>query len=1365
MARSQFFVFIVSLIFSSMSCYALETSNAGLGFNIAKIQKLTGQTGQLDQDQKIYKITVPRDDLKILMSGMQMTPDMGLSSWITFKKTNNQTLVNGDLILLQDQINPVMSVALTNGLQVTGLHSPYLWDSPRVIFMHITGEGDELQLASAIGQVLKKIKATSNGGGDFPLGNFDFLRTTLSAHKIDVILGQKGQFKDDVYKIEFSDGIKPTDTEASKVIALNTWAAFAGSDNEAVVNGTIVLHESELQKALVKLRSAQIYILAIYQHMVNDNRDLVLINFWGIGNTQTLAKALRSVFVIAQNNNPTNITVGEILPDISTVNAETEVGMTPVQLSLYKNDNCGYAKAKELYTSVDTIQNKDADYAKQLGETLRIALNLTQKIVSEKITNFVSFLPVTSQMIQSTEETAQALPSAKNLLLKLSVVSNNVPEFVKLLASTSIVTPVKSGEKTAVSYSAKIPSAVLSIAQNTASKSSAPSVTTLSENLLIFKSRVGVLTYQPGISLLTHFAEGTKALANAIPVIFLNVGARFHTYTTKLTTSYIESTESHINSISSSATFVYTQIDEFLTSCANILKSLAHATSTAVLRDISEFSALYINVSQSFDHATFTAVAYVDTHINEVVILSVNMPQSFAHAISTAIAHVYATIAEFSISSASVSQFFTHAVSAAVAHVYANINKFAVLSVNVSKSLAHAASVAVAHDINVLAALFFNVSQSFDYATFAAVARVNTHINEFAILSVNMSKSVANVACSAGAHVHTNINKLSVLFVSISQSVTNSISVVVAHAHANINELAVLSVSVSKVLAHATSFVSSKAIDFAHFYVTGFIASFTQSFSVVKNTVTQLAQSSANKTFILLAAIKKPAPSAVNLTAQNKMNPLLQPLSMPANASAESILKSGSTLFSPPVVLATTYASAAKNSSYDTLTTAFAVVEKNAAKEMTQSSSKPLAAVAETKNKIPSMLKPLAKIFSPTLLPPPRALPAPDSTVQVAQKSEVDAAKLVKNKPVNIVQVTPKIGPFISSVKEAGISQSEKTAVKVPPVSAVIIKNTVIEVAKVPEKIVPLSFPLAGSKTTEVVKPLKKILTADSSVASDQSHDQITKSLSAALPVSQRKIITVSSGKIVPASLPMPQHKVIRVATLSPLSSVMPVTHHKVKAVSVMQHKTIKVTKLSPQSLPSPQSRKNHNVTKVKLIMKPLASLEQTKTTQYREQPNKVKITSAVQHKNMKLAKLSSRPLLHTQSIKNHNVSRIKYIVKPSASFAHTKHREQLNKELSVTLHATHNKPARYAPSRVAIYPVAHNINHQPARKIVEKPREIAHAMPHEEDWSTEKLAPEPPIRVAQQHVYHGQEEFDDGPALVGAYPYDEEPASGGFGG
>lgn len=645
MARSGFLIFIAALIFSTISCYAVDAPIHPVGLNIAKIQKLTGQTGQLDQDERIYKITIPRDDLKILMSGIQVTPDRGLASWVAFKKTDTTTFVNGDLILLEDQINPVMSVVLTNGLQVTGLHNPYLWDSPRVMFMHIKGEGDEFQLASAIGQVLKKIKDTSNGSGDFPLGNFDFLKTTLDSHKIDVILGQKGQFKEDVYKVEFSDGIKATDSVANKTMAVNTWAAFAGSDNEAVVNGTLVVHKAELQKALVKLRNAQIYVLAIYQHMIDDDQDLVLINFWGIGNVQTLAKTLRSVFVIAQNNNPTNLTVGGILADTADTHEETEAGVMPIQLSLLQKDNCGYAKAKELYSSADSMENVDV-YAQQLNATLRTALHLTQKIVSGKLIQFVSFLPV-----QSAANT-QVAPSAKSLLLKLSVVTHHVAPFAQSFAVTSVATAPVSAEQSI----AAVPStqmALLAVMLSHASAEFYASVTQL------------IASYVSQFQSLDHtVVASVKARINALSAL-----------------------------VSNTVTRVQVNTDTFIVAYMNSSQALAQATLTRVKARVNgSFSFLSDGVTHAEGHVIALAasgvtashvladatVASIQSGINALSDF-VHTSQMFAH---VAMAHV----------KADVSTSFAFLSGAAI-DMHAHVNALAAASIHQSQSVASAAAV------------------------------------------------------------------------------------------------------------------------------------------------------------------------------------------------------------------------------------------------------------------------------------------------------------------------------------------------------------------------------------------------------------------------------------------------------------------------------------------------------------------------------------------------------------------------------------------------------------------------------------------------------------------------------------------------
>lgn len=425
MAKTGYLILIASFVFSSMNCYALNTPNDHSKFNVAKIQQLTGQVGHFNSNEKTLTLLIPRDDLTIQMSGMQLTGNRGLSSSIFFKKTDDQASVRGDLVLLPDQVNPVLSVALMNGLKVTSLNNPYLWDSPRIMVMRITGEGDALQLASAIGKILTKIKATVNGGGGFPVGNLYSPTTTLNGHRIDVLLGVKGQFINDVYEVQFSS-IKKADAELNKTMAANSWATFAGSENEAIVNGAIVIHESELQQALVTLRKAQFYILAIYHHPLDDDASLVSITFEGVGNIQVLAKALRSTFLVAQNGDASKMQAEGMLAESFAVNAAKAAGVIPISPSLVQNNYCSYANA--LRASNSSIEKK--------------TINQPGQVIAKSVPKVMPLAKKTAPMMPELKKIMPQtlLPSAREIISTLSVVVNNQPQ-IGLLSHSIIKSP------------------------------------------------------------------------------------------------------------------------------------------------------------------------------------------------------------------------------------------------------------------------------------------------------------------------------------------------------------------------------------------------------------------------------------------------------------------------------------------------------------------------------------------------------------------------------------------------------------------------------------------------------------------------------------------------------------------------------------------------------------------------------------------------------------------------------------------------------------------------------------------------------------------------------------------------------------
>jgi hypothetical protein len=267
---------------------------AGGKFDTAKIEQLTGTKGELNEKEGVFKVSAPRTDLEVTAAGVKMNPAMGLTSYAAFMRVGAKTMVMGDTTLLEDQVNPVMSVALDSGLDVTALHNHFFWDSPKVMFMHIGGMGDEEKLASAVGKVFAKIKETSGGKGQIPKADLDPAKTSLDPKNIESIIGAKGQMANGVFKITIGRTTKMNGHEVGNAMGINTWAAFVGSDQQAVVDGDFVMLEKELQPVLKALRGAGINVVAIHNHVETESPRVVFLHYWGVGPTSDLAKGLKA---------------------------------------------------------------------------------------------------------------------------------------------------------------------------------------------------------------------------------------------------------------------------------------------------------------------------------------------------------------------------------------------------------------------------------------------------------------------------------------------------------------------------------------------------------------------------------------------------------------------------------------------------------------------------------------------------------------------------------------------------------------------------------------------------------------------------------------------------------------------------------------------------------------------------------------------------------------------------------------------------------------------------------------------------------------------------------------------------------------
>ncbi len=254
------------------------------GAQRAAIDQATGAKGVYTETEDTYKVTFPRTDVKVTVEGRPMSPFLGFSSWAAF------TPGHGGLIV-------AMSAALDAGLEVTALHNHFFYESPRVMYMHIGGTGGAEQLAPAVKKVLDAVKVVRTGS-PAPAARFagDAVaeKSDITAATLDGIFGVKGESNSGMYKATIGRTASMHGAKAAKQMGINTWAAFAGTDENALVDGDFAMTKDELQRVLKALRKAGISIVAIHNHMTHEDPQYVFLHYWGKGPASTLAKGLKS---------------------------------------------------------------------------------------------------------------------------------------------------------------------------------------------------------------------------------------------------------------------------------------------------------------------------------------------------------------------------------------------------------------------------------------------------------------------------------------------------------------------------------------------------------------------------------------------------------------------------------------------------------------------------------------------------------------------------------------------------------------------------------------------------------------------------------------------------------------------------------------------------------------------------------------------------------------------------------------------------------------------------------------------------------------------------------------------------------------
>ena len=250
-----------------------------------------GKTG--DFKDGVLKVNILRSDLNVSIDGVATPTPFGFGGWIALEKGMGMDVMMGDLVLVESELNPVMSALLNSGIEVTAIHNHFFLDTPRIYYMHVHAHGSASDLANKV----KPALALIGKSGAAPAGAGKAIQGSLNTAQLAKIIGAEGEASGAVYKITLGrPDIKLVEMGApiNARMGLNTWAAFYGSDSDAVVAGDVAMLENEVQPVLKALRSNNINVVSLHNHMIGTSPAVYFLHYWGRGAAQTLATAVKA---------------------------------------------------------------------------------------------------------------------------------------------------------------------------------------------------------------------------------------------------------------------------------------------------------------------------------------------------------------------------------------------------------------------------------------------------------------------------------------------------------------------------------------------------------------------------------------------------------------------------------------------------------------------------------------------------------------------------------------------------------------------------------------------------------------------------------------------------------------------------------------------------------------------------------------------------------------------------------------------------------------------------------------------------------------------------------------------------------------
>ena len=254
---------------------------------------LLGKQG--DFKDGVLKVNIPRSDVAVTVKGVKTPTPFGFGGWVALSKGTSMDVMMGDLVLLQDEVNPVMSALLQNGIDVTALHNHFFWDEPRMFYMHVHAHGAPMDLARKVKPALDLIGKSSPRPA--PTATSGSTAPALDAAKLAQIAGHEGEQTGAVYKITVGrDDVKLAEMGApiNARMGLNTWAAFVGTNDNAAIAGDVAMLASEVTPVLKTLRDHGLDVVAIHHHMTGTQPAVFFLHYWGTGPADKLAGGFRA---------------------------------------------------------------------------------------------------------------------------------------------------------------------------------------------------------------------------------------------------------------------------------------------------------------------------------------------------------------------------------------------------------------------------------------------------------------------------------------------------------------------------------------------------------------------------------------------------------------------------------------------------------------------------------------------------------------------------------------------------------------------------------------------------------------------------------------------------------------------------------------------------------------------------------------------------------------------------------------------------------------------------------------------------------------------------------------------------------------